>query len=137
MRAARSSGITGGAAYAACSPETSSWKSSIPSTPSGASAQIAARTDDDASSSARSATLAIGPSVTRNTASLSSRMYASLSSFVCGFTTTKTPPASSEPKIDTTVVSELSPKITTRSPRSRPRSESSDAKAAASSCTSA
>ncbi len=137
MSAARSFGIVDTGAKPSTARETTVSKSSMPWTSSGASAQIEARTLVDASPSARWAIRAIGPSVTRNAASLSSTMYASLSSFVCGFTTTKTPPASRAPQIETAVESELSPKITTRSPRSSPRSTSSDANAAARPCRSA
>ena len=59
-------------------------------------------------------------SVSRTLASLSSRMNASLSAFVCGLTVMKTPPASSVPKIETQHDAVLSMKIATRSPRSSP-----------------
>ena len=79
----------------------------MPSTPSGAAAQttafkLATR------GAAEAAMRAIEPSVIRIDASLSSRMKASFSSFVCGFTTMNTPPASSVPKRAVTQAGELS-----------------------------
>ena len=95
----RCSRVTGG------SRRRGSSKSSMPSSASGACAadrSLDARRRSRAHGSRRGRCL---PSVTTKRARrCPSRMYASLSSFVCGFTTTKTPPASSVPKMETTQV---------------------------------
>jgi hypothetical protein len=100
MSAARSSGIERASGDSGAAPAIVCSKSSTEPDPSAGDEQ---RTPFRlaASSIAGAKPRVRLPSVTRNAASLSLRMYASLSAFVCGLTTMKAPPASRVPKMAT------------------------------------